>query len=54
MTKIIRQKTIVNEETGTFRMEWVNLGLDPHTVHAWNFCNIAIERLRRQPLMTFA
>jgi len=54
MTKIIRQKTIVNDETGTFRMEWVNLGLDPHTVHAWNFANIALERLRRVPLMTFA
>jgi len=53
-TKIVRQKNVVNEETGTFRMEWVNLGLDPHSVHAWNFCNIALERLRRMPLMTFA
>jgi len=52
-TKIVRQKAVVNEETGTFRMEWVNLGLDPHSVHAWNFCNIALERLRRVPLMTF-
>jgi len=54
MTKIIRQKTVVDEDVGRFRMEWVNLGMDPHTVHAWNFCNIALERLRRQPLMTFA
>lgn len=54
MTKIVRQKTVIEEETGKFRMEWVNLGLDPHTVHAWNFANIALERLRRQPIMTFA
>lgn len=54
MTKIIRQKTIIDEDVGKYRMEWVNLGLDPHTVHAWNYCNIALERLRRQPLMTFA
>jgi hypothetical protein len=54
MTKIVRQKTIVDEDTGRFRMEWVNLGLDPHSVHAWNYCNIALERLRKVPLMTFA
>lgn len=54
MTKIIRQKAIIDENTGRFRMEWVNLGIDPHSIHSWNFCNIALERLRRQPLMTFA
>lgn len=54
MKSIVRQKTIINEETGKFRMEWAQLGMDPHSVHAWNMCNIALERLRRQPLMTFA
>lgn len=54
MTKIVRQKTIIDEDTGRFRMEWVNLGIDPHTVHAWNYCNIALERLRKIPIMTFA
>lgn len=54
MKAIVRQKTIIDEDTGRFRMEWVNLGLDPHSVHAWNLCNIALERLRKQPIMTFA
>jgi len=54
MKSIVRQKTVVNEATGAFKMEWVNLGLDPHSVHCWNYCNIALERLRRTPLMTFA
>lgn len=53
MKAIVRQKTITNDDTGAFKMEWVNLGLDPHSVHAWNYCNMALERLRRTPLMTF-
>lgn len=54
MKSLVRQKTIIDEETGRFKMEWVQLGLDPHSCHAWNLCNIALERLRRVPLMTFA
>jgi hypothetical protein len=50
MKSLVRQKTILDEETGRFKMEWVNLGLDPHFVHSLNFCNIAIERLRKQPM----
>lgn len=53
MKSIARQKTILDEATGRFKMEWVNLGLDPHSCHAWNLCNIAIERLRRVPIVTF-
>ena len=49
---IVKQKTILDDETGRFKMEWVNLGLDPHSVHSWNYCNIAMERLRRQPIFT--
>jgi len=54
MKSIVRQKTVQDEETGRFKMEWVNLGLDPHSVHALNYCNVALERLRRTPIMTFA
>jgi hypothetical protein len=49
---VVRQKTIIDEDTGRFKMEWINLGIDPHSVHAWNMCNIALERLRRQPIFT--
>ena len=54
MTKIVRQKTPIDETTGRYKMEWVNLGIDPHSVHALNYCNIAIERLRKVPIVTFA
>lgn len=54
LTKIVRNKHILNDETGEFRMEWVPLGLDPHYVHAWTYCNIALERLRRVPTLLFA
>jgi hypothetical protein len=52
MKALVRQKTILDEDTGRFKMEWVNLGLDPHSCHAWNMCNIALERLIRQPIFT--
>jgi len=52
MKSMVRQKTIIDEETGRFKMEWYQLGVDPHSVHAWNLCNIALERLRRQPIWT--
>lgn len=54
MKSIVKQKTILDDETGRFKMEWVQLGLDPHSVHAWNYCNMALERLRRQPMFTMA
>lgn len=41
---IVREKNIIDETTGKFRMKWRNLDLDPHTVHAWNYCAIAMER----------
>jgi hypothetical protein len=50
LKSVVRQKTIMDEETGKFKMEWVYLGRDPHFTHAWNYCNIAIERLKRQAI----
>ncbi len=52
MKSMVRQKTIINDETGQFKMEWYQLGVDPHSVHAWNLCNIALERLIKQPMFT--
>lgn len=47
LKSIVRQKTVINEETGKFRMEWVYLGRDPHFVHATNYATVAFERLKR-------
>ncbi len=54
LTKIVRNKNVTNDETGEYKMEWIPLGLDPHYVHAWCYLNIALERMRRQPSMSFA
>lgn len=48
MKSIVRQKEVINEQTGTFRMNWVYLGRDPHFVHALTYACIAVERLKRQ------
>jgi hypothetical protein len=50
LKSIVRQKTFIDETTGRYRMEWAQLGRDPHFVHAWNYCNVAIERLKRQAI----
>jgi hypothetical protein len=47
---IVRNKEIVDEATGAFKMSWVNLGGDPHFVHALNYNNIALERLKSVPI----
>lgn len=52
MKSIVKQKEITNDETGQFKMLWVNLGLDPHMVHSLNYCNIAVERLRSIPIFS--
>jgi hypothetical protein len=49
---IVRQQQITNDETGQFKMVWVNLGRDPHQVHALNYCNIALERLKSVPIFS--
>lgn len=54
LQRLVRQYTVTNEETGEGRMEWVYAGKDPHLAHAWNYCNIATERLRKSVIFTFA
>jgi hypothetical protein len=51
---MVRQKRVVDEATNKFVMEWISLGCDPHSTHSFNLCNIALERLRKQPMFSFA
>jgi len=53
LKSIVRQRKVINEETGNWKMEWVYLGRDPHFVHSWNYANIALERLKRQAIILF-
>lgn len=54
LVRLIKRFHETNDETGDGRWEWVYTGGDPHLTHAWNYCNVGLERLRRQPIFTFA
>jgi hypothetical protein len=46
---LVKQRVIQNDMTGQSRMEFQMLGCDPHTCHALNYANIALERMRQAP-----
>jgi hypothetical protein len=54
LCRLIKRYRITSEETGLGKHEWIYSGGDPHLAHAWNYCNIALERLRRSVIFTFA
>lgn len=45
LKSVLRTRYNVRED-GTYMMKWVNLGVDPHYTHAWNYCNAALDRTR--------
>lgn len=51
---LVRDKHVMNEDTGEYKMQWIPIAGDPHFAHAWNYCNLALERLRRNPQLVFA
>jgi len=53
LKSIVRNKKIIDEKTGRFKMEWTYLGLDPHFLHSWSYCNMALERLKRRAIIVF-
>src|SRR5690606_16602938 len=55
LSSLIKRFHETNSETGDGRWEYIYAGnQDPHLAHAWNYCNVALERLRRVPIFTFA
>lgn len=44
LTRLCRTQVALKEETGEFRMDWINLGLDPHYAHAASYAIFALER----------
>lgn len=52
--RLVKRFTVSNEETGEGRHEWIYSGSDPHFAHSWNYCNVALERMRRGTIFTFA
>lgn len=53
LVSLIKKWHETNEDTGEGRWDWILSGPD-HGAHAWNYCNLALERLRRQFVWTFA
>jgi len=51
--RLVKHFHVTNEETGEGRHEWIYSGGDPHFAHSWNYCNIALERMRRGVIFTF-
>jgi hypothetical protein len=54
LCRLIKNFNETNEETGDGRWRWVYTGGDPHAAHSFNYCNVALERLKRQTIFTFA
>ncbi len=54
LTRLIKDFHCTNEQTGEGKHRWLYAGKDPHMAHAWNYCNIGLERLRREAIYTFA
>lgn len=53
--KLVRNWKELDADTGSGKWRWVyGGGQDPHLAHAMNYCNIALERLRKQTCFTFA
>ena len=47
LPRLIKTFKVINEEEGTGRWYWRYAGGDPHLAHAWNYCSVALERLKR-------
>jgi hypothetical protein len=50
LRSLVREKEMLDEETGRYRMKWIYTEGDPHSVHALNYCNVALGRLARQAI----
>jgi hypothetical protein len=54
LTRLIKNWYETNEDTGDGRWRWVFNGSDPHLAHSLNYANVALERLRKRAIYTFA
>ena len=44
---IVRELVQNKHDPTNYRYKWNYLGLDPHLLHAWNYCCVALERKKR-------
>jgi hypothetical protein len=53
LPRLIKKWKETDVESGRGRWDWIYAGGDPHLAHAWNYCNVALERLKRKTIFTF-
>lgn len=53
LRSLVREKEIIDELSGKFKLVYKYVGRDPHFAHAMNYCNIAYERLRKVAIFSF-
>jgi len=44
---VVRELVQSKIDGNSVRYRWRNLGLDPHFLHAWNYCCLAMERRKK-------
>jgi len=44
---VVREQVPVDEMIGKYRHQWRYLGIDPHTLDAWTYCVMAMERVKQ-------
>jgi hypothetical protein len=54
LVRMVKNYREINPETGEGKWEFIFGGQDPHFCHSWNYCNAALERLKKTTLFTFA
>ena len=47
LTSIVRELVQSRADSGKISYRWSNLGLDPHFLHSWTYCCIAMERRKK-------
>ena len=53
LPRLIRRWKETDVETGAGKWQWIYAGGDPHLAHAFSYCNVALERLRRTAVFDF-
>lgn len=52
--RLVKNWKETDPDSGAGKWRWVYGGGDPHLAHANNYCNVALERLKKQVIFAFA
>jgi len=52
VSSVIREEVIIDPDTGRSKMQWRYTASDPHSLHALNYANLALERMKRAAIFS--